>query len=137
MKTILTSIFALVLVLAIAGPALAQDWVLAADIPFNFNVGDSNLPSGKYTVRIFGGTGTFLVVRSSDNKKAIISLASTADTPRGLKNGKLVFNAYGDQYFLSSVYWAQGPSRMLPPSNVELQASKTEGKRKLDVASAK
>ena len=138
MKASIVTLFALVVVLAIAGPAVAQDGVLSAYIPFNFNIGDSTLPSGIYTVQTVGN-GALLLIRSVENRKAMYSWANTNFTPStNLKVGKLVFNGYGDRYFLSSVAWPfGGPSRDLPPSNVELQASKESAKRKLEVASTK
>jgi hypothetical protein len=137
MKTSIITLFALVVVLAIAGPAVAQDGVLSAYIPFNFNIGDSSLPSGTYTVQTVGN-GALLLIRSTETRKAMYSWANTNFTTTNLKVGKLVFNGYGDRYFLSSVAWPfGGPSRDLPPSNVEQQVSKGSAKRKLEVASTK
>ena len=137
MKTSILTLFALIVVLAIAGPAVAQDGVLSAYIPFNFNIGDSSLPSGTYTVQTVGN-GALLLIRSTETRKAMYSWANTNFTTTNLKVGKLVFNGYGDRYFLSSVAWPfGGPSRDLPPSSVEQQVSKGSAKRKLEVASTK
>jgi len=137
MKTSIITLFALVVVLAIAGPAVAQDGVLSAYIPFNFNIGDSSLPSGTYTVQTVGN-GALLLIRSAETRKAMYSWANTNFTTTNLKVGKLVFNGYGDRYFLSTVAWPfGGPSRDLAPSHVEQQVSKGSAKRKLEVASTK
>jgi hypothetical protein len=54
-------------------------------------------------------------------------------TPSNLKNAKLMFNRYGGQYFLSSVSWPGGPSKILPPTNIELQAAKATSTRQLAI----
>ena|SRR5437867_8978848 len=132
-KTILTTICTLGAALILVTSALASDWKMSADIPFDFNVGNTRMASGKYTVEI-AVNGT-ITVRSAENEKAAaISLSNNAITPRYLKNARLVFNNYGDQYFLSTLSWRDGPSRMLPPASVESKAAKNTEARKLAVA---
>ena len=46
----------------------------------------------------------------------------------------LVFNNYGDQYFLSTLSWPDGPSRMLRPASIEGKAARNIEARKLAVA---
>ena len=136
MKTrILKSVSALVLALALVGPAAAQNWRLTADIPFNFNVGETNVPGGKYTVEII--SMGVLRLRSNEHQTTINTLSNAMYSPSELRKGKLVFNVYGDRYFLSSVSWPyNGPSRILLTTDVELRIAKDfQVKRKLDVAS--
>jgi hypothetical protein len=121
-KTILKSLAATALALAFTTGAFAQDWRLAAEIPFNFIVGDVKMPSGHYTVQIHAGNS--LLIRSTENYKAVVSFANVMTTPQNLKSGRLVFNAYGDRYYLSTVSWPQGPSRIVPPTKAELQIAK-------------
>jgi hypothetical protein len=61
-----------------------------------------------------------------------VTSASTND------NGKLVFNRYGNQYFLSQV-WAAGSDsgHQLRPSKAEREIAKNASKPKVEVLTAK
>jgi hypothetical protein len=125
------TVSAIGLALILVASASAQTWRLSADIPFSFNVGDQEMQSGRYTVTILGDSA--LLIQSVDSKKTALSLSNSMLTPSNLKNGKLMFNLYGDQYFLSSVSWPEGPSKILPPTKIELQAAKANSSRKLAI----
>jgi hypothetical protein len=133
MKTkIPATVAAIGLALILVATASAQYWRLTADIPFSFNVGDQEMRSGRYNVTILGDSA--LQIRSFENKEVAVTLSNAMNTPRNVKGAKLVFNLYGNQYFLSSVSWQDGPSRILPPTNVELQAAKAIAGRKHAIA---
>ena len=119
-KMKLFSTIALSLVLA-AG-VYAQQRALSADIPFDFNVGDTTLSGGKYTVEMLSDSA--LVVRSVDREKRAVITLSNAATPKDPNSTKLVFRVYGNQYFLSTIEWEGGPYRELPPANLEIQLAK-------------
>ena len=74
-------------------------------VPFGFHVGNSMLPSGEYTVDTDAAPGV-VRLRSADSKSSAMIITipvQTFDTP---SQGKLVFNKYGDEYFLSQVWKA-------------------------------
>lgn len=80
--------------------AFAQDHVIKANIPFDFAVGDTWMPAGEYTVSTpYRGT---LQLRSADRSKTatIMSVESYNESGKG---SKLVFDRYGNQYFLHEV----------------------------------
>ncbi len=132
-RTILTTICALATALILVMPAVASDWRMFADIPFDFNVGNTRMASGKYMVEI--SDNGVVTVRSTENEKAVaISLSNSAITPRYLRNARLVFNGYAGDYFLSTLSWPDGPSRMLPPTPIEIKVAKNNGSRKVAVA---
>lgn len=132
MKTkIPAAVSAIGLALILVASASAQTWRLSADVPFSFNVGDREMQSGKYTVTILGDSA--LLIQSVDFKKTAMSISNSMFTPRNLKNAKLVFNRYGDQYFLSSVSWPGGPSKILTPTNIERQVAKANSTRQLAI----
>src|SRR5262245_49572399 len=106
-KATLATFGAIGLTLILVASATAQSSYLHVDIPFNFNVGEQELSSGKYTVRILAHGGA-LIIQSEDSKKAAVSLSNSMYPPRNLRGGQLVFNLYGTQYFLSSVSWPEG-----------------------------
>lgn len=132
MKTkVPAAVSAIGLALILVATASAQTWKLSADVPFSFNVGDREMQSGKYTVTILGDSA--LLIQSVDFKKTAMSISNSMLTPSNLKNAKLVFNRYGDQYFLSSVSWPGGPSKILTPANIERQVAKANSIRQLAI----
>jgi hypothetical protein len=100
-----------------AGNALAQDVGVRARVPFDFTVGNRLLPSGTYTIT-YAAPG---VVWIQDRDKHISTASTTISDSREPKHGgELVFNKYGDQYFLSEVLCpAGGMSVSLPQSKQE------------------
>jgi len=81
---------------------------LVADIPFEFTVCSEQLPAGKYKVRSFSSaTPHVMLVRSDDSRSVIMACAHEVQVPKRTTTGKLIFNRYGDKYFLSEL-WLQG-----------------------------
>jgi hypothetical protein len=78
---------------------------MKANIPFNFIIGNQTLPAGEYTIRYLNqDTGkNALLFRSIDGKTSRIVKLNTTQRDETLK-ASLVFNQYGEQYFLSEVW---------------------------------
>lgn len=111
--------------LVMAGNASAQSHKIRANIPFDFSVGRAFLPAGTYTITSDDG---ITVVVQNGNWHAIIFRSAVADEDRS-KNNRLVFNKYGDQYFLREILCQS------IHLNLELPASKMEDKARLQRAS--
>jgi len=82
---------------------LAQETVgMHADIPYAFRIGDKLVPSGSY---LFQVSGSGIVVREEGGRLVAASLI-TNPASRGIppERGELVFNRYGNEYFLASVW---------------------------------
>ena len=62
---------------------------LSANIPFEFNVGYKTMAAGEYTVQTVVSAGDALLIKSADANK---------------RHARLVFNRYGDRYFLAEVW---------------------------------
>jgi hypothetical protein len=104
------SVIALVTAVGSAeGQSLA--YKLRAKIPFDFVVANQKLPPGKYSIgRAIQNSGDSVLLISSVNGRLHAIRWSTPVESRSVKSkGKLVFNRYGDQYFLSQV-WPAGAS---------------------------
>ena len=73
---------------------------MVASIPFAFNVGNTNLPAGKYTITVLNPTSDrrILQVRSSDGRSTAVTL-TTGVIGTASDDAKLVFYRYGDRYF--------------------------------------
>jgi hypothetical protein len=102
--------------LATCAGAIAQQPVLKANIPFGFTVGETWMPAGEYTIS--SPLQHVILVRSTDfaNIATVISLQSYEESSSG---SKLVFDKYGDQYFLR---------RVLCPSTSSLNLDVPQGK---------
>ena len=105
-----------------AGSAMAADRA-QANIPFAFNVGDMVMPAGDYTISDAGWRPSGVIeIRSADAKHATLTTAF-GDAKKPVNGGELVFNRYGDKYFLTEVLCpAGGMSVKLPTSKLERRA---------------
>jgi hypothetical protein len=97
---------------------------LTVQVPFGFHVGASVLPAGDYTVD--KATPAVLRIRSDDSKASAMILTNSVQKLDAPSQGKLIFNRYGDEYFLCQV-WAPG-------NNIGSELRKT--KREVEAASA-
>ncbi len=74
-----------------------QTPTIAANIPFEFNVGDETLPSGAYTVKAATATGSALLIKGQDSKAAAMRLAHFVEASKAPEKAKLVFHRYGQR----------------------------------------
>ena len=86
---------------AVVGTVSAQDHAAKATVPFGFNVGDTWVPAGTYTLSSSVRSPEVISIRSKDSKIDLMSLVSSDS--RHLNGGQLVFKKYGDQYFLHEI----------------------------------
>jgi len=112
------------LILLAAASAFAEQ-PIKAQIPFPFHVGGSVLPSGSYTVDS-GVARDVLRFRSADGKSSVMILSHTVQSAAIPDKPKLVFNRYGDEYFLCQV-WAgdDNGGHELPKSRLEKEIAST------------
>ena len=97
---------------------LAQERVLTASVPFNFTACGQHLPAGKYTIS--SPSSGVVQIKSADGQivTGLVAVRSNHESDGG---SELIFNRYGDQYFLR---------RILCPStarlNLDIPSSKSE-----------
>jgi len=113
------------LCLAVSLPAaFAQDsQTLTVNLPFAFEVNNKQFPAGQY--RIAAGAGQAVVqLRGVDNKQAVFSLSLPIDSKKTREYPALIFNRYGNRYFLSQI-WAAGSitGRGLPAGSAEREVA--------------
>lgn len=93
---------------AITGGTRAQAQVvdtIVADIPFGFNVNDTTLPAGKYTIKRLDSLDPQLMeIRSADGAERRLFLVGSAQMFKLPDQSKLIFHRVGDQYFLSEIF---------------------------------
>jgi len=106
---LLLPVFALTI---FAGKASAQiDGDLDADIPFQFHVGTKELPAGKYRVHVLDeGTLRIMEITSADGSTSALFQVQESDAKSAPAQSELIFNKYGDNYFLSKLYDEGDPS---------------------------
>jgi hypothetical protein len=75
---------------------------MSANIPFGFVVGKTTLASGEYAIKSLSPSA--LQILSTDNKKATIVLVLPVQATKSPEVATLVFDQYGDQYFLSTLW---------------------------------
>ncbi len=84
-----------------AGIAKAQNHEIRANVPFDFTVANKHLPAGHY--QLFTQPGGTLVIRNADQQIAVLTMTGEASTVPGYSS-RLVFNKYGDSYFLREIH---------------------------------
>ena len=108
-------------VLALAGAALLFAQAnprLTASIPFDFEMANQKFAAGEYQV-IDHSLHAYIFVQNNEDNRAAMLIGNTikiGDVEP--KDARLVFNKYGDRYFLSEV-WHPAISRQLLKSRNE------------------
>ena len=78
-----------------------------ATIPFAFNVGETRLPAGKYTITVTNPTSDRKILQVRDaNGRSSALIATTSVVGNLADNTKLVFHRYGDRYFFAQAQMA-------------------------------
>lgn len=112
MKKHSLKIFLMFGLFAILAASSAQAQTVAREqtvnIPFSFVVGDKTFAAGSYTVaRVNPRTDPSpLVIKSEDGRAKKLVLTTSVRASKAQGAARLVFNRYGDQYFLAQV-WTQ------------------------------
>ncbi len=115
------------LTLLATGAAFAQNnTIVTANVPFEFHVGSTVIPPGPCKIEIKADSGV-LFLRCRDSKNGVIALSNgVQSTAAASEKGSMVFNRYGDSYFLARL-WTPGTAtgRELLRSKVEREWAKT------------
>ncbi len=104
-------------------PARTQAQIIgnvAADVPFQFHVGNTTLPEGSDL--------TMMEISTADGKRSALFSVESAEAKTTPEKTELIFNKYGDQYFLSELFdEGNVDGSKLFESRDEKQASKEGG----------
>jgi hypothetical protein len=115
-----------VLALLAAASAFAQQRV-KADIPFEFRVGTVVMPAGQYDVNLsYNNFQGMLSLECRECGARTTALTFKAVSDQAHTEGRLVFNRYGDTYFLSAG-WSPvtGDGSALPKSRTEREIARS------------
>jgi len=91
-----------VMLLMVTSLAMGQtvSTTIVAKVPFEFVIGNQVMPAGDWVVQ--AQSGDILALRNYDARKSVLA-ASMRDDEKPENRTVLVFERYGDQYFLSQI----------------------------------
>jgi len=104
---------ALVLALTIgASKAKAQITdELEVNIPFQFHAGDTKLPAGEYRIHVLDDADpSAMEITSADGSTSAVFQVQNTDANAESDNTELIFNKYGNRYFLAKLFEQGSPN---------------------------
>lgn len=120
MRTFAIASLLVLSMMAVARSVHAQD--LVANIPFEFMTATTTLPAGDYTVKELS-SGVLLQNRAEHASAFVMTIPAQAK--RGPVDSKLIFNRYGNRYFLSEIWSSESEiGKQLPKSAREKELLK-------------
>lgn len=124
-RVLMMMALAVLAILASTRVAQAQD-LIVVNIPFDFTAGDAQLPAGEYTVKMVGPTNHLLLISRRDAGESAFIPSHPAAAAQIQTETKLIFNRYGERYFLSEV-WRAGyrAGQQVPKSGREKEMAQT------------
>ena len=118
------AVLSLFFVLAIAGIQAQRPTGVEVNLPFDFAAGNATLKAGHYNIRKL--SGEVLSLRSEDGKQTIVSAPLTVGSRDSKGGARLVFNRYGDSYFLNQIWLTQEIGQQLFPTKSESKVRETQ-----------
>jgi hypothetical protein len=89
-------------------PSKAQAQVvgdLEVNIPFQFQAGNAKLPAGEYRIHVVGDSNlTVMRISAADDSTSTFFQVTETEAKSAPNKSELIFNKYGDQYFLAKVF---------------------------------
>ena len=110
---------------------------LDVNIPFQFQAGESVLPTGNYTIRMVNNSDlAFMQITSKDHPStSALFRVHEKDLASAPTESEVLFNKYGDHYFLAQVFDEGDPSGSeVVESSYEQKVSKAAAETKVHVA---
>jgi hypothetical protein len=95
-----------VTLVVLSGMAAAQMYSntkIVARVPFEFVVANKVVPAGQYFVRAAAANSDALMIQNPGSKVGLFSTAARTEGKEGATHYALIFNHYGDRYFLAGV----------------------------------
>jgi hypothetical protein len=98
---------------------------LKLDIPFEFQVGETVLPAGQYQVTLSASNGRLSLDCLTCQGHVLTTTTGGRGDNEAPTSGLLMFNKYGDKWFLSTVRLPdQAEGRALPESKIEREIAR-------------
>ncbi len=124
LSLLVLSVFALTIFAGKAHAQIVGD--LDVDIPFQFHAGNTKLPAGKYRIHMLDNTDlTVMEITSADGSTSALFQVQESDANSAPAKSELIFNKYGNRYFLAKLFDEGNPSgSRVVESRYEKQNSK-------------
>ena len=120
-------VFGLFAILGTAVSAQAQQ-VLQFDIPFDFYAGSEKFAAGKYEIKKVNSS-VYVLRNAGEKDGMLITTSGDAEQNREAKLEQIVFNRYGETYFLRKIYAKRMASgHEVAESKFERETRRKEGK---------
>ena len=102
----------------------AAGHTMSVNVPFGFELGSKHFEPGTYTIH----TPEWGIVQIQGNSTGALALTHDGQSYRPTKTAKVVFDRYGDHYFLRQVWFNAEETSYLecPESKSEKQAKRSE-----------
>jgi len=109
------------LLIVVSAHAQLPGSAIRASIPFDFTVRGRTLPAGEYEITRLNDEPSGLLLRNVNNKHDhVVFETEPVEANKLPRRSALVFNHYGDSYFLAEVVTAgEQTGRELEPSRAE------------------
>jgi hypothetical protein len=132
MKTLKTFVMTMTAAALLGSTDLYAQTKAVANIPFAFAVSGKTIPAGQYTIQHAAKTNNFqLVLQNTANGESVMVLAPTNTASYMTTDkveAKVVFHRYGDRYFFSEIWTADGSlSGKVQPSKLERETRSNAG----------
>ena len=116
------AMLSLFFVLAIAGVQAQRPTGVEVNLPFDFTAGKTTLKAGHYQIRKLDGDGNTFSILSEAGKRVMVDAPLTVGSRDAKGGSRLVFNRYGNSYFLSQVWLTPEIGQQLFPTKAETKA---------------
>jgi hypothetical protein len=110
--------------ISLCANAQGDQHTMKANVPFGFEVGSKHLAPGSYTIT----TPAPNIVELRSTTDVAMILTHSGETYKATKTAKVVFDRYGDHYFLRQLWFNADEKNYLesPESKSEKQAKRSE-----------
>ena len=110
----LLALFIALIVALTMYPTRAQAQIigdLEVSIPFQFHAGSTKLPPGKYVIHMLDNSNlTVMEISSVDGTTSALFDVESEEANSGPAKNELIFNKYGNRYFLSKLFDQENPN---------------------------
>ncbi len=123
MKNIRYFAIAILILMAAAVPSFAQVSSTRISVPFEFQVGNSILPAGDYSLTQFAGQA--LVLENTLGKGSAVAVTDAIGGAGEARQPHLTFHKYGEKYFLAEAWLRySNAGRVLHMSPAEVETAR-------------
>ncbi len=127
MKTTNRIAMVLAAALGLGSTGLFAQNKLIVNVPFDFTVKATRMPAGEYEVnRNFSAPDQIQISSLKQGESVLVSTFRAHLNEPGTETPRLVFHRYGNRYFLSEVWTADGIESQAMPGKLEKEAQAME-----------